>query len=67
MCPAMREPWRHLVNTIELVLPSAHPSPQPKRQIDWSNHFCTAHVLDEGADTPWEGITLRVKYRDFTA
>jgi len=21
--------WRHLVNTIELVLPSAHPTPQP--------------------------------------
>jgi len=21
--------WRHLANTIELVLPSAHPSPQP--------------------------------------
>jgi len=26
--------WRHLANTTELVLPSAHLNPQPKRQID---------------------------------
>jgi len=26
--------WRHLANMIELRLPSAHPSPQPKRQIN---------------------------------
>jgi len=26
--------WRHLPNTTELVLPSAQPSPQPKRQTD---------------------------------
>jgi len=30
-------------NTIELVLPLAHLSPQPKRQIDWFGRFCTAH------------------------
>jgi len=35
--------WRHLANMIELVLPLAHPSPQPKGQIDWFSHFCTAH------------------------
>ena len=35
--------WRHLANTIELVLPSAHPSPQPKWQINQFSHFCTAH------------------------
>jgi len=35
--------WRQLANTIELVLPSAHPSPQPKWQIDRLSHFCTAH------------------------
>jgi len=34
---------RYLANTIELVLPSAHPSPQPKRQIDRFSHFCTVH------------------------
>ena len=27
----------------QLVLPSAHPSPQPKRQIDQFSDFCTAH------------------------
>jgi len=43
MCPPMREHWRHLANTTELVLPSAHQSPQPKRQIDRFSHFCTAH------------------------
>jgi len=38
--------WRlhHMVNTIELVLPLAHPSPCHKRQIDWFSHFCTAHA-----------------------
>jgi len=35
--------WRQLANTIEPVLPSAHPSPQTKRQIDRFSHFCTAH------------------------
>jgi len=34
----------HLVNVIELVLPSAYLSPQPKRQIDRFSHFCTAHL-----------------------
>jgi len=34
---------RHLTNTIELVLPSAYQSPQPKRQIDRFSRFCTAH------------------------
>jgi len=35
--------WRHLANTTELVLPWAHPSLQPKQQIDWFNRFCTAY------------------------
>jgi len=42
MCPHGRIHWRHLVNTIELVLPSAHTSPQLKRQIDRFRRFCTA-------------------------
>ena len=29
MCPPMRAHWCHLANTIELVLPSVHPSPNP--------------------------------------
>ena len=40
----MRAHWHHLANTIELVLPSAHPSPQSKRQVDWFSHFCTPHA-----------------------
>jgi len=35
--------WHHLVNMIKLLLLSANPSPQPKRQIDWFSHFCTPH------------------------
>jgi len=44
MRPPMWAHWRHLANVIELVLPSAQPSPQPKQQIDrFSHFFCTAH------------------------
>ena len=39
MSPCMRARWLHLVNAIELVLPSAHPSPQPKQQIDRFTRF----------------------------
>jgi len=39
----MRAHWRNLANTIELMLSSAHPSPQTKRQIDRFSHSCTAH------------------------
>ena len=35
--------WRHLANTTEHVLPSAHRNPQPKWQIDRFSQFCTAH------------------------
>jgi len=41
--PTGRAHWRHLANTTELVLPSAHPSPQLTRQIDRFSRFCTAH------------------------
>jgi len=34
---------RKLANTIEIVLSSTKPSPQPKRQIDRFSRFCTAH------------------------
>ena len=34
-----------MANTIELVLLSANPSPQPKRQIDRISRFCTAHGI----------------------
>jgi len=41
MCPPMMAHWHRLANTIELVLPSAHPSPQ--QRVDRFSHFCTAH------------------------
>jgi len=34
MCPPIWAHWHHLANMTELVLPSAHPSPQSKQQID---------------------------------
>jgi len=43
MCLHMWAHWRHLANTIELVLPSAHPSPQSKRQINRFGRSCTDH------------------------
>jgi len=39
----LRAHWRHLANTIELVLPSAHRSPQSKWQINRFSRTCTAH------------------------
>jgi len=41
--PPMWAHWRHLANTIELMLSLAHPSPQPKRQIGRFSRFCAAH------------------------
>ena len=38
-----RAHWRHLANTIELVLRSAHPSPQLKWKINRFSYFCTPH------------------------
>jgi len=40
----MRAHWHHLANTIELMLPSAHPCPQSERQVDWFSHSCTPHA-----------------------
>jgi len=52
----MRAHWRHLANTIEPVLPSAHPSPQSKRQIDRFGCSCTAQaevpILTMGSSCP---------------
>ena len=42
-CPSIRAHWRHLANMIELVHPSAHLSPQPKRQMDRFSRFSTAY------------------------
>ena len=39
MCLPMRAHWRHLVNVIELVLLSAHSSPQPNGKLIGSAVF----------------------------
>jgi len=39
MCSPTIAHWRHLANMIKLVLPSAYPSPQSKRQIERFSHF----------------------------
>jgi len=39
-CLPMWARWRHLANTIEPVLPSAHPSPQSKRHLDCFSRVC---------------------------
>ena len=39
MCPHARAHWCCVANAVQLVLPSSHPSPQPKQQISWFSHF----------------------------
>jgi len=56
--------WRHLANTIELVLPSAHPSPEPKWAIDRFSRFCTddhngTPIPPQNCPFPW-GIWTRI-------
>jgi len=58
-CPPMRAHWRHLANTIELVLPSAHTSPQPKRQMDRFSHL--AQLMAQSAYTlQWAPLSTRI-------
>jgi len=64
----MRAHWRLLANTTELVLPSAHPIPQPKRQIDRFSRFCTVHVrvssrACRGMPFPWGDLDPMVPWR----
>jgi len=59
MCSPMREHWRNLANTIELVHPSAHWSAQPKRQIDRFSFFAqltaeSAYILQ------WAPLSSRI-------
>ena len=48
----------HLANTIELVHPSAHWSPQPKQQIDQFSCFCTAQGRKSLRFTPELPLTI---------
>jgi len=59
MCPPVRAHWRHLANTIEPVLPSAHPSPQPKRKIDRVSLF--AQLTAESPYTlQWATLSYKI-------
>jgi len=59
MCPQGRAHWRHLANTIKLVLPSAHLSPQPKRQTIGS--AVSAQLKAESAYTlQWGTISPKI-------
>ena len=42
-CPLLNAVEQIAKMSIELVLPLTHPSPQPKRKIDWFSRFCTDH------------------------
>jgi len=59
MCPPMRAHWRHLANTIELVLPSAHPTPKPKRQIDRFTIF--AQITEECRRADWHHLANTIE------
>jgi len=57
MCRPISAHRSNIANTIELVLPYAQPSPQPKRQIDRVSHFAqlTAmrHLSPRNLPFPW--------------
>jgi len=55
MCLPMRAHWRNLANTIKLVLPSAHPSPQPNGKLISSPIF--AQLTAECRRLPFPLIT----------
>jgi len=52
MCSPMKAHWRHLANTIELVLPSAHPSPHPKRKSISLAVFAQCRRVSSGTLAP---------------
>ena len=58
-CLPMRAHWRHLANSIEAVHPSAHSSPQFKRQIDRLSRF--AQLTAESAyNSQWAPRSIRI-------
>jgi len=54
MYPPMKAYWRHLANTIEFVLPSAHPSAQPKRQFDRFSRFFAQLTAESPYNLQWD-------------
>jgi len=59
-CPSIRAHWRHLANAIELVHPSAHSSPQSKRQMDRFSRFCTAYGRKCLYTLQWAPLSTRI-------
>jgi len=59
MCCHTRAHWRHLANTIEPVLPSAHQSPQSKRQNDRFSHF--VQLTAECRRTHWSHLANTIE------
>jgi len=45
------------------MVPRAHPSPRPKRHLDWLIHFGTAHGCDELKDRHTDHATSVAKGR----
>jgi len=73
MCHPMRAHCRYLANTIEIVHPSAHLSPQPKRQMDRFSRFCTAYgrkslyftmgaPIHQNCPFPWRGLDASITW-----
>ena len=59
----MRAHWLHLANTIELVHPSAHSSPQPKSK--WIGSAAFAQLTAESAYTlQWAPLSTRIALSD---
>jgi len=59
MCPPMRAHWRHLENKIEHVLPWAHASPQPKREISGSAIFAQL-TANSPYTLHWAPLSLKI-------
>jgi len=61
MAECIRVHWRHLANIIELVLPLAHLSPQPKQQIDRFGSTVFAQLTAESTYTlQWATLSPKI-------
>jgi len=60
LCPPMRTHWRHLVDTIELVLPSAHQNVQPKLKIDQFCRFFAQLTAETPYTLQWAPLSANI-------
>jgi len=58
-CPSTRAHWRHLANTIELVHPSDHASPQSKWQMDRFTIFAQL-TAESTYPLQWAPLSTRI-------